>query len=163
MNAPHAAGWNTAEGRSRLPFASHLVGAVLFLLVIASQVFLVPVDLFVHYTYLQDQGLRFGVFGVVFYGFSLVLLRFYAVHPGWGVLYASGSWLLLIIAFYPTSPFGMSGMMRRVAADVPRHEATRQSVAQIIGNLQMAGRFGFVAVQAIFLWKAWRHLRSKAA
>ena len=76
------------------PLVLHLVGAAVFALMVLWQVcavFLTPVDLFIHHTYLVEELRRFSVFGLIFYGFSLVMLRFCVVPNVWGVLYAVSS------------------------------------------------------------------------
>ena len=119
-----------------------------------------PVDLFIHHTYLSDELLRFGVFGAVFYGFSLTLLRFYPVSNFWGPLYAVGSWLLFVAAFFPTLPFGSSGMMRR--GDFPAdHEATRQALVQNLHLVRTMIVLGFGLVQTAFLRQAFRQVRAR--
>ena len=147
----------------RWPLVSHLVGAIIFALMIGWQVcsaLFTPVDLFIHHTYLVEEFRRFSVLGLVFYGFSLVVLRFCTVPNVWGILYAAGSWVLLIAAFYPTLPPGSSGMMRRVA-NPAEYEAARQSFVQIFQAVRTASTFGFGAIQAALLWRAYRQLRAK--
>lgn len=152
-----------SPARPKLPFALHSAGAGLFALLfawLAYRAFLSPVDLFIHHTYLNDELLRFGVYGTVFYGFSLVLLRFYPVSNFWGALYAAGSWLLFVVAFFPTLPFGSSGMMRRVA-DSADYETTRQAIARNIEIIRMTILFGFGLIQALFLRQAHRQMRAR--
>ena len=145
------------------PLVLHLVGAAVFALMVLWQVcavFLTPVDLFIHHTYLVEELRRFSVFGLIFYGFSLVMLRFCVVPNVWGVLYAVSSWLLFIVAFYPTLPLGSRGMMRRVA-NPAEYEATRQSFVQVFQGFRAVATLGFGAIQAALLCRAYRELRAR--
>ena len=142
-------------------FVFHLVAAGLTASLFITQLtglFLSPVDLFVHAHAVLLGYLQYALAVLVFYGFSLVLLRLVPLPRRWGVPYVLLSWLFSLWAFFP-SRAGTGGMMRRIAGSYEDYLA-----AQRLGEwLHLVAVLVFALVQLAYLSYVVRRLRSSAA
>jgi hypothetical protein len=143
-------------------FTLHAIGAALFTMLVlwlGLRAVFTPIDLFVYHEAVYGGPLSFAALGFVFYGCSLALLRVCVLSAFWGAIYAMSSWVLFVVAFYPSAP--RRGIMRRIA-EPESYEAARR----IFEHLQLFGAVAIVSfglIQAVFLWYAIQQLRSGMA
>ena len=138
-------------------FIAHAVGGALYLMVV-SQKFFSPVDLFIHHTWLHDEAVQNLVAGFGFYAFSLLVLYLRPPAAGWGIAYAVASWFLFLpVAMSPY--LGMSGMMRRVA-EPAEYGAWYGQPGLFMLRLRIVCGLAFVLVQAALIRFAGRRVRN---
>ena len=140
-------------------FLLHTGGALFTgLLLTASLVsrLLSPADLFVHTHYIVVGLLQYALAALVFYGFSLILLRLVPLPPFWGAAYAVVSCVFFLWAFFPAQP--TSGMMRRIASSMEDYLA-----AQRLGQrLHLVAIATFALVQIGYLSYVARQSRASS-
>ena len=134
--------------------AATAVVTILLLLMPIVHDLLSPVDVFAHANFLLVSHLQFLLAGLIFYGFSLALLRLVPLPFLWSVAYTATSWLFFLWAFYP-SP-NNNGMMRRIAVTWEEYLAAERLREQ----LHCVAVFIFGCIQLAYLIYVFRRVKT---